>query len=72
MTASLKSAFVKASRLPRAVQDELAEQLLADIEGEVKWEQMLKNSQGLLERMARKAREDKRRGRTVKKGFDEL
>jgi len=72
MTASLEQAFAKASHLPRAAQDQLARQMLRDIEGELKWDQTLAESQDLLEKMAGKARSAKRQGKTVRKGFDEL
>jgi hypothetical protein len=68
----LEQAFLKASHLPRAAQQQLATQMLQDIEGELKWDQTLADSQKLLEKMARKARIAKRRGKTVRKGFDEL
>jgi hypothetical protein len=60
------SAFDKASRLPKAAQKQLAEQLLEDIDGELKRDQTLASSQGLLERVAAKARDAKRRGKTVR------
>jgi hypothetical protein len=72
MTASLKQAFASASHLPQAMQDELAKQVLEDIEGELKWDKTLADSQDLLEKMAQKARSAKRQGKTVRKGFDEL
>jgi hypothetical protein len=72
MTVLLEKAFAKASDLPRAVQQQLAEQILADIDGEAQWDTTLKNSQKLLEEMADKARRAKRLGKTVRKGFDEL
>jgi hypothetical protein len=72
MTAALERAFTKASRLPKAAQKQLAEQLLEDIDGELRWDQTLADSQSLLERMAAKAREAKRHGKTIRKGFDEL
>jgi tyrosyl-tRNA synthetase len=72
MTLLLEKAFAKASDLPRAVQQQLAEQILADIDGEAQWDTTLKNSQKLLEEMADKARRAKRLGKTVRKGFDEL
>jgi hypothetical protein len=72
MTASLQKAFVKASHLPQAVQEQLAEQMLQDIAGELKWDKTLEKSQDLLEEMAKRARLAQRRGKTVSKGFDEL
>jgi len=72
MTASLAQAFAKASHLPRAAQQQLAAQMLEDIKGETKWDQTLAESQELLEKMARNARAAKRKGKTIRKGFDEL
>jgi hypothetical protein len=72
MTASLKQAFEAASHLPKAAQEQLARQMLEEMAGELKWDQTLADSQGLLEKMAQKARAAKRRGKTVAKGFDEL
>jgi hypothetical protein len=65
MTALLEKAFAKASYLPKAIQEQLAEQLLEDIEGELKWDRTLAGSQHLLEKMAAKARRAKRPGKTV-------
>jgi hypothetical protein len=72
MTKSLEKAFAKASCLPEEVQEQLAEQLFDDIEGELKWDKTLANSQEILETMAQKALRDQRDGKTVRKGFDEL
>ena len=72
MTALLEQAFLKASRLPRSAQEQLARQMLQDIKGELKWDRTLAQSQDVLEKMARKTRSEKRRGKTVRKGFDEL
>jgi hypothetical protein len=72
MTASLAQAFAKASHLPQSAQEQLAAQMLEDIEGESKWDHTLAASQELLETMAGKARIAKRKGKTVRKGFDEL
>jgi hypothetical protein len=72
MTVLLEKAFAKASDLPRAAQEQLAEQILEDIEGEVRWDKTLNDSQDLLEKMAGKARQAKKQGKTTRKGFDEL
>ncbi len=57
MTTSLKKAFAKAADLPKPVQEELAEQLLEDIQGELKWDKTLASpkSQKLLRSLAEKA-----------------
>jgi hypothetical protein len=72
MTALLEKAFTKASRLPRAIQEQLASQILEDMDGELKWDQSLADSQNLLEEMAKKARAAKRKSKTTKKGFGNL
>ena len=72
MTTSLQKAFEKASSLPDEAQEQLAEQLLEDIEGELKWDRTLAGSQELLEKMAEQARRAQRQGETTHKGFDEL
>jgi hypothetical protein len=72
MTARLKDAFDKASQLPAAAQEQLAEQLMDEIEGEMKWDATLDGSQDLLEKMAAEAIENDRAGKTRKGGFDEL
>ncbi|ODS32850.1 MAG: hypothetical protein SCARUB_02009 [Candidatus Scalindua rubra] len=72
MTKLLSKAFEKAKNLPENIQDEIAKNLLEDIEGELKWNDTLKKSKEKLEKMASKALENFRAGRTHKKGFDEL
>jgi hypothetical protein len=72
MTVSLKKAFATASQLPRTAQEQLARQMIEDIQGELKWDRTLADSQDLLEKMASKARIARRRGKIVRKGFDEL
>ncbi len=74
MTTSLKKAFAKAADLPEPVQEQLAAQLLEDIEGELQWDRTLASpkSQKLLEKLAAKARKAKRLGKVYHRGFDEL
>jgi len=72
MTSALEKAFNKASHLPAAAQDQLAEQMLEDLEGEAKWDQIFAKSQDLLEKMANKALQELEEGKTVEKGWDEL
>jgi len=62
----------KAAKLPAAVQNQLAEQLLDDIEGETKWDTTIAKSQSTLEKLAEKARRAQRNGKTRSVGFDEL
>ena len=68
----LEKAFARASDLPRAVQQQLAEQIIEEIDGELQWDQTLNHSQDLLEEMANKVRRAKRLGKTIRKGFDKL
>jgi len=72
MTRLLEKAFEQAERLPQILQDEVAEQLLEDIEGELKWDNTLAESQDKLAKLADQALEEYRAGRTKKMGFDEL
>jgi len=68
----LEMAFAKAAAMPADLQEQLAEQLLEDIEAEMKWDKTLRKSQKLLERMARDAKDARKQGKTHRKGFDEL
>jgi predicted house-cleaning noncanonical NTP pyrophosphatase (MazG superfamily) len=72
MTVALKKAFARASDLPAPLQEQLAQELNEYVEGEMKWDETLARSQDVLERLAEKARNAKKRGKTVRKGFDEL
>ena len=72
MTATLQKAFKQAAALPERLQRQLAKQLLEDIAGERKWDETFSKSQGLLEKMAERARQTKRAGKTRRQGFDEL
>ena len=74
MTAQLQKAFTEAAVLSEALQDELAGQLLEDIKGELQWDRTLASarSQNLLESLADKARNARRRGKVHRKGIDEL
>ena len=58
--------------LPVAIQDELAEQFMEDIENEIKWQETLSKPQNspVFEEMARKALEDSKERRTKVIGFD--
>ena len=72
MVARLKNAFEQAGKLSEAAQEQLAEQLLEEIEGEQKWDETLAGSQDLLERMAKQALAAHRTGKTKAGGFDQL
>ncbi|MGK7877117.1 MAG: hypothetical protein AB4426_28635 [Xenococcaceae cyanobacterium] len=73
MTNLLREAFKKAQSLPEHIQDELAKQLIEDIESEFQWQQTLSQPQSsILEELARKALNDSLQGKTRVMGFDEL
>ena len=73
MTNLLAEAFRKAQNLPDYLQDELAEQLIEDVENEIKWQQLLSQPQDMkLDELAAKALSDSMNGKTRKMGFDEL
>lgn len=73
MTNLLTEAFRKAQNLPDYLQNELAEQLIEDIENEIKWQQLLSQPQNTkLDELAANALRDSMNGKTKEMGFDEL
>lgn len=73
MTDLLAEAFRKAQDLPDYLQNELAEQLIDDVENELKWQRALSQPQNAkLEELAAKALSDSINGKTKAMGFDEL
>lgn len=73
MTHLLAEAFKKAQDLPDYLQNELAEQLIEDVENEIKWQQELSQPQSIkLEELAIQALRDSLAGKTKEMGFDEL
>jgi hypothetical protein len=72
MTILLAKAFEEASRLSEEAQNEIAERLLEEIEGEERWDATLASTPDVLERLADRALEDFKAGRTKKLGFDDL
>ena len=74
MTELLEQAFKKAQKLSNDLQDELAQQLLEDIENELKWQESLSSPDiklDVLEEMAQMALIEDREGKTEEKGFGE-
>ncbi|NEQ98448.1 MAG: hypothetical protein F6K30_17300 [Cyanothece sp. SIO2G6] len=56
MTSLLAEAFKKAQILPEYLQDEIAQQLIEDIENEIQWQQTLAQPQpSLLDELAQQA-----------------
>ncbi len=73
LTSLLSVAFEKAQILPQHLQDELAQQLIADIEDEIQWPQTLEQEQScVLEELAQAALAASLSGETQVMGFDEL
>ncbi len=72
MTTLLSKAIEKVKDLPPELQDEIAKQILEDIEGELEWQAMFAQPQSKLEKLAEKALEESKAGKTKKMGFAEL
>jgi hypothetical protein len=72
MTTLLQQAFEKASQLPAELQDQIAQDLMSDISGELQRDTTLASSGDLLEKLAEKALRDFEAGRTRPQGFDEM
>jgi hypothetical protein len=72
MTNLLTKAFEKASALPEDLQDQLAEEFLEEMDWERRWDQTLAKSPDLIDRLADRAEENFRAGKSVEMGFDEL
>ena len=72
MTNLLAEAFNKAQNLPEFIQDELAQQLIEDIENELKWQETLSKLNSLFEKLAQKALKDSQEGKTKMIDIDEL
>ena len=68
MTTLLQQVFEKASQLSADLQDQLAQDLLEDIAGEMQWDTTLAHSENLLEKLAEKALWKFEAGRTRPQG----
>ncbi len=74
MTQLLEKAFKEAKKLSNDLQDEIAHQLLEDIQSELEWLETLANPDidlNVLQKMAQAALIEDREGRTEEKGFGE-
>jgi hypothetical protein len=74
MTQLLEKAFKEAKKLSSDLQDEIAHQLLEDIQNELGWLETLANPDidlNVLQEMAQAALIEDREGRTEEKGFGE-
>jgi len=66
MTNLLTQAFNEAQNLPEHLQDELAKQMIEDIESELKWQRTLSQRQSSsLDELARQALNDSFEGKTI-------
>jgi hypothetical protein len=72
MTTLLSKAIKSLEALPSELQDEIAEQLLEDIQNERAWQATLAKPQPKLDQLAEKALAQSRAGKTKKIGFDDL
>jgi len=74
MTTLLEQAFKEAKKLPSEIQAEIAQQLLEDIQNELKWQETLSNPNinlDILQQMAQIALTEDEQGKTEAKGFGE-
>ncbi len=74
MTTLLEQALKEAQKLPSELQDEIAQQLLEDIQNELKWQETLSNPDvniDILQQMAQAALTEEEEGKTEEKGFGE-
>jgi len=58
MTSRLAAAFELASHLPDQLQNTIAEELIAEIEGEAEFDRLLESSPALLESLIREAKKE--------------
>jgi hypothetical protein len=72
MATLLSKAIKRIETLPQELQDEIAVQLLEDLESESKWQRTLAKPQNKLDQLAEKALQESAAGETKKIGFDEL
>ncbi len=72
MTTLLTEAFKKASTLPDKIQDQLAQEMITEIEWENRWDKSLTESGDKLDLLAEKALYEYKSGKTKEMGFDEL
>lgn len=75
MTTLLEQAFREAQKLPGELQDAIAQQLLDDIENELKWQETFSEvdtDMGSFAAMAQAALDEDNAGETEEKGFGEV
>jgi len=67
----LSKAIKKVEALPPELQDEIAKQIIEDIDNELKWQKTLDQPQSKLEKLAEKAMQESKTGKTKRMGFDD-
>jgi ubiquinone biosynthesis protein Coq4 len=72
VTTLLIKAFEKASTLPESIQDALAVELLEEIEWEREWDKTINSPKEELNKLAKKALQEFKQGKTKELGFDDL
>ena len=72
MTELMTKLFERISELPPTLQEEIAKQLIGDIDQEIKWQSSLENPDTMLDKLGEKALEDSEERKTRESGFDEL
>ena len=72
MTRLLEKAIETVRSLPAVEQDAIATLILDEVADEQLWDEAFARSQGVLQKLADKARADVRAGRVRKAGMDEL
>jgi hypothetical protein len=68
----VKEAFDKVTTLPETLQDQIAHEVLEEIEWESSWNEPLSESQNVLDGLAQKAMSEFDSGKTHELGFDDL
>ena len=72
MTQILEQAFERATLLPPELQDEFGALFIAEMESELRWQELFAQSHDMLAEMAEEAMEEYRAGKTKELGWDEL
>jgi hypothetical protein len=72
MTELLEQAVSKMSQLSAIRQNAIATMILEELDDETQWEMAFAQSQDKLAKLAEKTRQDIKKGRVKKMGFDEL
>jgi predicted RNA-binding protein with EMAP domain len=72
MTELLEQAVSKMSQLSAIRQNAMATMILEELDDEAQWETAFAQSQDKLAKLAEKTRQDIKKGRVKKMGFDEL